>query len=387
MLLLIASIALVVPTFAETGGIAAASQLAPAAKLALELNRGICIDRQFRAIPPEAGMRFTREDIQLIKSMGFEFVKLLVNPEPLMSGGRLDDTKTWYVREMVNLAAEEQLPVVVCIHPEWEFKKGILNDADKFAAFLGFLEDVARFLAENWGPQQLALQLMTEPVVDGMNWNDLQPRMWEAARRAMPKHTLILAGDQVGKIEGLITTKPVNDANVMYSFTFYDPFVLTLQGGEWLTPKLWLYLGTVPYPSSPEIIAERKQSILQKIPTDPPDWRPAAEGLLIEYGNARWNREKIAAYVKQLADWNASYGGGLKIWCAEFGCYQRTIDPEDRYRFIRDLRETFEENNIGWAYWSYNETFTIMAPGGQAFGPAKGLTPDSGMLEALFGAG
>ena len=52
----------------------------------------------------------------------------------------------------------------------------------------------------------------------------------------MPGHTLILAGDQVGKIEGLITTEPVDDENVMYSFTFYDPFLFTLQGAAWLTP-------------------------------------------------------------------------------------------------------------------------------------------------------
>ena len=49
---------------------------------------------------------------------------------------------------------------------------------------------------------------MTEPGGNALDWNDLQPRMWQAARRAMPEHTLILAGDQVGKVEGLITTHP-----------------------------------------------------------------------------------------------------------------------------------------------------------------------------------
>lgn len=357
----------------------------PPARPALELNRGICIDRQFRTAPPEPGMRIAGEDIRLIKAMGFEFVKLLVNPEPLMAGGRLDEAKTQYLQYIVELSAAEKLPAVVCIHPEWEFKKRILSDPEEFTKFLGFLEDTARFLAQRWSPGQLALQLMTEPVVDGGNWNELQPRMWQAARRAMPDHTLILAGDQVGKIEGLVTTEPVHDANVMYSFTFYEPFVLTFQGGEWLTPRLWSHLATIPYPANPELIAERKQAILEKIPADPPDWRPAAEGLLIEYGDARWNKDKIAAYVDKLVEWNKSHGGGLKIWCAEFGCYQRTISPEDRYRYIRDVREAFEKNGIGWAYWSYNETFTVMTPDRQPFGPAEGLTPDEKVLEALFG--
>jgi hypothetical protein len=144
-------------------------------------------------------------------------------------------------------------------------------------------------------------------------------------------------------------------------------------------------LGSVPYPSTPEIVAAQKQSILARIPADPPDWRPAVDGMLTEYGNARWNKEKIAGYVKKLVDWNTSHGGGLKIWCAEFGCYQRTIDPEVRCRFIKDVREAFEEHQIGWAYWSYNETLTIMTPERQPFGPAKGLTPDTMMLKALLG--
>lgn len=358
----------------------------PPAQLALELNRGISIDRQFRTIPPESLMRITPEDIRLIKSMGFEFVKVIVNPEPLMADNRLDESKQWYLEELVNTVTNEGLPVVVCIHPEWEFKKHILGDRDAFTRFLGFLEDTARFLAAGWTPKQLALQLMTEPVTDGINWNELQPQLWQAARRAMPGHTLILAGDQVGKIEGLLTTEPVNDANVIYSFTFYDPFTLTLQGGEWLTPQWWSHLGAVPYPVTPELIAERMPAILSKIPENPPDWRPTVEGILKDYGNAHWNRETLDARIRLLADWNQSHGGGLKIWCAEFGCYQRTIEPDARVRYIRDLREAFEKCGIGWAYWSYNETLTVMTAEREPFGPAAAQTPDAAVLEALFGS-
>lgn len=366
-------------------GSASARLVPPPAKLALDLKRGICIDRQFRTIPPEPIMRITREDIQAIESMGFGFVKLIVNPEPLKSGSQLNRSGGRYLGKIVDLVVNEGLPAVVCIHPEWEFKKTILSDPDEFARFLGFLEDMGQFLAAGWRPDDIVLQLMTEPGANDLDWNVLQPRMWQIAWRAMPEHALILAGDQVGKIEGLLRTRPVNDENVIYSFTFYDPFVLTLQGGEWMTPKWWSHLGSVPYPSSLEMVADRMPAILDNIPAKPGEWRPTVERIVTDYGNAHWNREKIAARIKKLADWNRGYGGGLKIWCAEFGCYQRTIAPADRYRYIKHVRETFEENGIGWAYWSYNETFTVMTSDRQPFGPATFQTPDRKMLEALLG--
>lgn len=373
-----------VRAFADDGE-ASTRPLSPPAVLQLDLKRGISIDRQFRRIPPEPVMRITRQDIQLIDSMGFEFVKLIVNPEPLMSGDGLDESKAWYLREIVDLVVSQGLPVVVCIHPEWEFKKTTLDDLTAFARYLRFLEEAGVLLAARWGPKQLALQLMTEPVTDSLDWNELQKRMWQAARRAMPEHTLILAGNQVGKIEGLIETRPVNDENVIYSFTFYDPFVITLQGAQWLTPEWWSHLGPVPYPSSPGIIAESMPALVERIPASPDQWRPAVRRVLTEYGNPGWNRQRIAARVERLSHWNKQHGGRLKIWCAEFGCYQRTVDPAVRRRYIKDVREVFEENGIGWAYWSYNETLTIMTADRQPFGPAELQTPDKRMLEALFG--
>ena len=357
--------------------------MAPPSPLALELKRGICIDRQFRSIPPEPVMRFTREDIRLIKSMGFEFVKLIVNPEPLMSDYRLDGQKRDYLQQIVTQVVEEGLPAVVCIHPEWEFKKKILGDRAEFARFLVFLQDLGEFLAAHWPRNQLALQLMTEPVTDTIPWNELQPQMWQVARRAMPGHTLILAGDQVGKIEGLLTTEPVNDENVMYSFTFYDPFLFTLQGAPWLTPAWWSHLGLVPYPSSPELIEAQLPNLLNRIPAEPAEWRTTVAQHLKDYGAQRWNAQTVAARIQLLEAWNKSHGGRLRIWCAEFGCYQRTVHAEDRYRYLQDVRTAFETYGIGWAYWSYNETLTVMTPDRTPFGPADRQTPDQQVLRAL----
>jgi len=44
------------------------------------------------------------------------------------------------------------------------------------------------------------------------------------------------------------------------------------------------------------------------------------------------------------------------------GVYYGTIYPDERYQYIRDARELLEEYGVGWAYWSYNETQTLLDP-------------------------
>jgi endoglucanase len=187
----------------------------------------------------------------------------------------------------------------------------------------------------------------------------------------------------VGKIEGLITTEPVDDENVMYCFTFYDPFIFTLQGAPFLTPAWWSHLGPVPYPSSPEVIESQLPGLLSRIPAEPAQWRTTVAQHLNDYGAARWNAQTLTARIALLDAWNKSHGGGLRIWCAEFGCYQRTVDPDDRYRYLGDVRAAFDKYKIGWAYWSYNETMTVMTPDRKPFGPADRQTPDQKLLEVL----
>jgi hypothetical protein len=48
------------------------------------------------------------------------------------------------------------------------------------------------------------------------------------------------------------------------------------------------------------------------------------------------------------------------------------------------MRTALEDRGIGWAYWSYNETFTVMAAGRIPFGPAASQTPDRKMLGILL---
>jgi endoglucanase len=345
-----------------------AHNAAAGAKVVMKLKRGITIDRQFFRVPPEPASTIVPKDIQIIKSMGFEFVKLIVNPACFISGATIKDSNMWYLDEIVNRVVHEGLPVVVCIHPENDFKVTYLGDWTQFQNLLGFYKDFAAYMAARWGPNELAFQLMTEPRANAWGWNTMQPLMWQAVRSTMPAHTLILSGDQTGIIEGLVNDVDpnlINDNNVYYSFTTYYPFTFTCQGWNLVGVAYSSWLNNIPYPSSTS--NNPAQYILPECPNN---LYSAAYNAVKTYCDTPWDMNQQRAILKPIADWNKAHGGKLKIWCAEWGCMDRIegnakgggCNPSDRIQFIHDRRQALEEINIGWAYWSYNEAFTVLNP-------------------------
>ena len=121
----------------------------------------------------------------------------------------------------------------------------------------------------------------------------------------------------------------------------------------------------MPYPSSPSIIAAEMSRILATIPSQ---YRSSAQTDLTAYGAETWNLDKHRSFLQPLNTWKANHPtSNPKLWCAEFGSLDHVVfgggcDPSDRIQFISDRRQAFEESGIGWAYWSFNETFTVLDP-------------------------
>ncbi len=47
------------------------------------------------------------------------------------------------------------------------------------------------------------------------------------------------------------------------------------------------------------------------------------------------------------------------------------------------MKQIYRVAKRGWAYWSDNETFTVMTPQRQPSGPAEAQVPDQELLTAL----
>jgi hypothetical protein len=79
---------------------------------------------------------------------------------------------------------------------------------------------------------------------------------------------------------------------------------------------------------------------------------------VLRYGLDRWNASRIDAEIGEAAAWAKKWN--VPLTCNEFGVYRKTANPEDRARWLSDVRTALEKNGIGWTMWDYAGGFGVV---------------------------
>src|ERR1043165_2218105 len=108
-----------------------------ATRRAAHLRHGINLSEWFAQVYDPKGYTkqhletwVTADDIALIKSMGFDHVRLSVNPEPMFRNKRPDELPAEYLGYLdnaVKMILDHDLAVVIDMHPESDFKAKLNN--------------------------------------------------------------------------------------------------------------------------------------------------------------------------------------------------------------------------------------------------------------------
>jgi len=291
----------------------------------------------------------TNEDITLIKSMGFDHVRLSMNPQPMFTANHPNDIPADYLSYLdaaIKMIQDHGLAVILDIQPESEFKAQLEGDTfvEKFADFW-------RALAQHYStqdPNRLFFEILNEPEMsDRYRWYGIQTKLASAIRAAAPQHTIIATGAHWSSDDELVFLEPLRDPNVIYTFHFYSPYLFTHQGATWGV-YYWHWVKGLRYPSNRES-AEKAASAV-------PD--PADRMDVIRYGYEHWDATRIDAEITQVADWARQHN--VPVVCNEFGVYRAYADPHDRADWIQDVRKSLERHGIGWAMWDYSGSFGIV---------------------------
>ncbi len=291
----------------------------------------------------------TASDIALIKSAGFDHVRLSVNPQPFMDAARHRDGGAeyfGYLDAAVKMILDAGLAVELDMHPDSDFKAKLKEDdfVERFADFW-------RFIAQRYAPldsERVFFEILNEPEMhDAYRWYGVEAKIAAAIRQSAPKNTIVAAGARWDDDDDLVFLEPLPDPNVVYVFHFYEPHIFTHQGATWGS-YYWKWLKGLHYPSSPDNAAQ----VATLVP------EPRDRMLVIRYGQDHWDASRIEAEINQAADWGKQHG--VPLICNEFGVFRDFSEPQDRASWINDVRTALERHNIGWAMWDYSGSFGVV---------------------------
>ncbi len=309
----------------------------------------------------------TVEDIALIKSMGFDHVRLSVNPQPMFKereANKLPADYMGYLDAAVKMILDHGLSVVVDMHPESDFKARLAKDDQFVEAYADFWRAVAQHYS-SWDPDRVFFEILNEPeFTDRYRWFGVQTKLAAAIRESAPAHTIIATGARWSNDDELVFEEALRDPNVIYNFHFYEPHIFTHQGATWGV-YYWHFLRGLTYPSTPESAERAAQLEPDEVNRLP----------VIRYGMEHWDAARIESEMEQAAAW--ARRRGVPLVCNEFGVYRAYAEPKDRDVWLHDVRVALEKNGIGWTMWDYSGSFGVVTK-------KDGKTlPDDGVLKAL----
>jgi len=335
---------------------AAAQDRATAFARAQHLRHGINASMWFA----QATNRYTADhlrgytddaDIALIARIGFDSVRLSIDPAPLESSPRnaqgFNADFLARLDHAVDTMLANGLAVQIDIHPEDSYKQQLKSGNDSVNRFTDLWRHLAAHFA-NRDPERIFFEVMNEPEVnDPYRWAGIQAHVAAAIRSVAPNNTIIATGPNYGSLEDLLAVEPLADANVLYTVHFYEPYAFTHQGAGWGT-NWWSYTHDIPYPPT--------ETSMQQLLKEIPDAEPRYE--LERYWLDHWDAHRIQQMIDVAAAWGLAHG--VPVICNEFGAFREHSDPAARMRWIHDVRTSLEADNISWTMWDYRGSFGVV---------------------------
>jgi endoglucanase len=293
----------------------------------------------------------TAQDIALIKAMGFDNVRLSVNPQPMFRHGHADELPADYLGYLdaaVKMILDQGLAVTIDLHPESDFKAKLGSDDDFVEQFCEFWRALAHHYSTQ-SPDLVFFEILNEPEIrDRYRWFGIQAKVAAAIREGAPQHTIIAAGARYSADDELLFLEPLADPNVIYNFHFYDPHIFTHQGATWGVNFWHNEKAGLAYPSN----RESAEKVAAQVPED------TNRLYILQYGMGHWDAARIDMEIGLVADW--AKRRNVPIVCNEFGVFRRYADPQDRAAWIHDVRTSLEHHGMGWAMWDYSGGFGVV---------------------------
>jgi endoglucanase len=287
------------------------------------LGRGVNLGNALEA-PNEGewGVVLSEEYFALIKEAGFDSVRI-----PIRWSAHARKTPPYTIEPAffarvdwaVNQALSRGLLAIINVHHYEEMASDPRGHRERFLALWEQIADHYRDY-----PPELLFELMNEPngALQASLWNDLVEEALPVIRATNPARNVIVGPVNWYNISSLYSLKlPADDAHLIASFHYYEPFQFTHQGAEWVSgSNAWL--GT--------------------------KW----EGTESE-------RRAVERDLDLAATWAEK--NHRPLYLGEFGAYSKA-GMDSRARWTDYIARQAEARGMSWAYWEFCAGFGVYDP-------------------------
>jgi aryl-phospho-beta-D-glucosidase BglC (GH1 family) len=324
-----------------------------AVRRAATLTRGINLSGWFGGwgdySPEHTSTYITAADVASLKALGIRYVRFPLDPALFMRGQRVESPQRdelWKrIDDALDMLMNAGIAIDLVVFPRDDYKQALTTQrgVDQFTTLWQVL---ARHFAAR-DPDRFFFELMNESQTsDSYRWVGIQAQVTYAIRQIAPRHTVLASGAHYDSIPDLLETQPLSDANVIYTFHFYEPYQFTHQGAPWGSLE-WNDYKSIPYPATPEQTA----ALAAPLASD------NARYQLFVYGHSDWNAKGIADRLAFAAQWGREHG--VPVICNEFGAFRDTAPKDSRTRYLHDVRTGLDQAGISWAMWDWNGNFGL----------------------------
>ena len=320
-------------------------------KNSFEIKNGVNISHwlsQSRQRGESRKAYFTRSDVEYLAGLGYDHIRIPIDEEQMFTEdgqkepeafGLLHNALGWC--EEFNLRAVVDLHILRSHHFN-EGEKPLFTDAKAQEQFYECWRKISGEL-KKYSVDKVAYEPMNEPVADDPEtWNKIVNRCVEVIRELEPRRTIIMGSNRWQSFNTVKDLRvPENDPNIIISFHYYDPFLLTHYQATWTHTKDI----TVPVHYPGQLIADADMDSAENF---------ASAGKKI------YNLDVMEKDFMQVIEVAKKYN--LKIYCGEYGCIDKA-PHEDKIRWYKDLYTLFERHGIARANWDYKGGFAIVRRG------------------------
>src|SRR5438270_3114988 len=183
--------------------------VSPAWRRAQHLRHGINASEWFAQSldysPQRLSTYTTLEDINLIHKLGFDHIRLSIDPVIFDCRGSWQQCERVQALDaIVAKALANELAVIIDLHPDQQFKSQLASN-NFFAEKLRLLwESIAQHFA-SLNPELVIFEILNEPEeTDPYRWSGIEAEIIEQIRHSAPQHTIIVSGAEYSDIGNLI---------------------------------------------------------------------------------------------------------------------------------------------------------------------------------------